>query len=142
MKYLFTLIILGALTLVSNAQGNEVSLGQDATKSDYWLLSDTVEKSGQTIHAWVRTDDSKNAAVEYRSSKIRYIANCHTRRLAPTVAVTYAPNGSVLSNSHTDYPDMKPVVPGTMGEFFLDYLCTRYQASPDKYDEMWNELIE
>lgn len=124
---LATLLALSAS--ISEAQIKDVDLGPDSTGTNYWLMADSVRHHDKYVFAWFRADASKDATVSFRTSTFRVKFDCVNERLGQTARVDYAPNKSVMNSFDTDYPQMTVAVPGSVGAFWLQHVCTVYGKS-------------
>ena len=103
---------------------NWIFIGESANKSVAYYDIDTIQRSGNQLTVWVKTDFSRNKSVKYRETKIRRIYDCSERTINSLSSITYYPDGKSDSYTWETFEQKaEPIAPDTMGEAVLEAVC-------------------
>ena len=103
---------------------NLVFLSTSKTNSKLYYDSDSIKREGDSIIFWVYWDRINDKTVNIRESRDLIKINCGTKFLGVMYYANYDSSGRVKSNdSYTEYPQMTPIIPGSVGETFFDAVC-------------------
>ena len=128
-KSIGTAALLGAMCLAlmpvapANA-ANWVYVAENSDGAVYYYDADTLQRSGDAVTVWEKSDHSRDATVKYRAkmSLTRYY--CSRRTYALISVITYYPNGKSDSFSWSSYEQKEGyIAPDTVGQRQLEAAC-------------------
>lgn len=106
------------------AAANWVYVTKSANGSVYYYDADTVQRSGDLITAWEKSDHSNDKTKKERESKDRYRYDCSNRTSTLLNSINYYPDGASKSFTWENYEQKnEPVIPETIGEAILEAVC-------------------
>jgi hypothetical protein len=92
--------------------------------SDYYYDSDTIQRSGNQVTFWQKTDHSRDKTVKERESIDRYRFDCAMRTRTLLQVTNYYPDGNNESYTFSTYEQKEnAVIPDTAGESMLEAVC-------------------
>ena len=112
-----------AITSTATSE-NWIYLGPDSNGSDYSIDQDSISSEDGRIEFWSKIDASSDSTVKYREKKTLARIDCKKKRLGTIYSVIYYPNGSSESYGPFDYATLSPIVPGSMGEWMEEFVCS------------------
>lgn len=98
-------------------------IGSDSNNSEYYIDTDSILQKSAWTEFWLKTDASSDSTVDYRERKTLVRMECEKKRMATVYAVIYMPDGTNSSYGPYEYPQMIPIVPGTVGGWFAEFVC-------------------
>lgn len=129
MKRLATAALILDLTAQVPANATEWGFVTISTaNSIYYIDRDSIRKTsdygGQIVSAWFKIDESKNAKVRHRETKILYHFRCATSEMKSVQWIDYAADGSVVNSSQSNaYSSFRVAVPDSVGYSMLEVAC-------------------
>ncbi len=99
-----------------------------SSKDSYFFIDRSSVRTGSDLYgtykmAWFKTDDSRNKAVKYRSSKLLYRAKCSTYEIGLAQWIEYDASGGVMDSGGSNYPKYQVAAPETVGYSILSAIC-------------------
>lgn len=102
-----------------------INADEHGVDADYSILAkDLYKASGQYRTVWVRGDHRRDKTVTYRKSMMRITFNCKADSYSLQNRYTYGPDGSIISSTTGGAFQYDPVIPGTFGESWFNYVCS------------------
>lgn len=102
-----------------------VYLSKESSGTVWYYDAETIRRnSNNTVVVWVELDHSKDKAVSYRTSKVRFKFDCAAETKGVLAAYQYRADGSI-SDQTTLPTDTGPVVPGTFGHTLFKKMCPK-----------------
>lgn len=89
----------------------------------YYYDSDTIQRSGNQVTAWEKTDYSRDKTVKEREKMTRYRYDCAERTRMFLSSTVYYPDGTNESFTWKYEQNFRPMVPNTIGEAMLEAVC-------------------
>ena len=104
-----------------------INIREPGEKDDYALLAADVYKaqSKPTAYptAWLRGYHLKNSRTTVRETKWHISVDCSRDTITTTYYVGYKASGEILSQRNMF--DTTPIIPGSNGEAYRDFLCPK-----------------
>ena len=101
-----------------------VYYGTDRSKSDYYYDAESIRRYNDgDVDVWTKRNALKDKTVSYRTQRAKLRLNCSSETVSFLSFVLYRANGTVMDSVSPAYPDMEPVVPGSMGQTLFDIMC-------------------
>lgn len=90
-----------------------------------YLDADSVRRSGDIAHVWVRQDHSLDRTVSHRETKVLWALNCVDQTQALISYVDYGANGTVTRSYTNRSYEIRydPIVPGSLGHTLFEQVC-------------------
>lgn len=124
-KFLFVIIFL-MITFDSHAQSNWIYVATNSLEDDYFVETASVQKQGDSITFWFRTNFKERHKTGVLSSKIQKTFNCRTREHIDRYAMFYDDlnnNGRVTISFKPGDASWEPVVPDTVLWSVYKFVC-------------------
>ena len=117
---------------VAHSQNNDWIAFESANDGSQFLLRPRDAAQGPGTHdIWIKIDKSKVKATAIRHTMMLYRIDCSGQRIGVVSAASYKPDGSVAASKNFPYPTMSPVIPDTVGEELLTYIC----PTPEEFSQ-------
>ena len=92
--------------------------------TDSYYDSDTIQRSGNQVTAWIKGDHSGDKTVKWRGSKFKVRFDCAMRTRALLQATIYYPDGKNETVTWNTYEqEERAVTPDTAGEVEFEAVC-------------------
>jgi hypothetical protein len=102
-----------------------LSAGSSATGAKYAISAEEIfNASSRTVTTWIRGDFSRDKTVPYRSSMEKITFFCDNKTMTHGTTVYYRADQTVLNQLSAKY-SADDVVPGTVGEVWLELACQK-----------------
>lgn len=107
---------------------NYVAVGEVRSGTIFSVDIDSIVKikhygRANVYEAWEKWDHSADKTIKWRKTIVLNYYDCDTRERGIKKSVAYAPSGEVIHSYQHIYVDFERVVPGTVGEATLDFVC-------------------
>lgn len=127
------IVILGLFffaSLGANAEENWINIGK-TDESNFYINFKSIEEAydynNTYVKSWIKSviynDITKDGLSVGDITMTLYYSNCSKNQLGVKTLIAYKNNkpfGSQINNTH---PDMRDVIPETMGKLIFDYSC-------------------
>ena len=125
MKSINLLAAATALVMVATPSfaANWVLVGESDSKSVHYYDVDTIQRSGNQVTVWERSDNSRDKTVKHREIRSRRIYDCMERTVTLLRNTVYYPDGTNQSYNYEKEQETDSIIPGTMGEASLEAVC-------------------
>ena len=91
----------------------------------YYYDIESIKRNGDRLTVWVMVDESKNKSVTYRTARLKWMVDCSDETLGLMLFAYYRANGTLFRTQSTNYPDMTPVIPGSVGASLFKSVCEK-----------------
>jgi hypothetical protein len=102
---------------------NLVYYGEVRPGSIFLYDSETIRKIGDTVTVWTKRDASKDRSVRFRTAMQKIRIDCSDETLGSLSYTEYGADGSIMVSESTSYPEMSPIIPGSVGYSLFQEVC-------------------
>ena len=130
MKKIIVLGLFFFTSLGSNAQDNWINIGK-TDESNYYInfksIEDAYDYNNTYVKAWIKSviynDITKDGLSVGDNTMVLYYSNCSKNQLGVKTLISYKNNKPFGPQINNTYPNMRDVIPETMGQLIFDYSC-------------------
>jgi len=130
MKFLFVGCVFLLMSLNSFGSTNWFHVGKSTEGNIFFLDLNSVQKSGDLITFWGRSNQAVRGAGGFMSSKTQDTINCRNREIVLRYLIAYDQlnnRGSVVVTVKPD-PEWRPISPDSINWEFYNILCKNKSA--------------
>jgi hypothetical protein len=103
---------------------NWVYVTESRNKAVFYYDSDTIQRSGNRVTVWEKTDHSRDKTVKHRETVVRYRYECAGRTKTILDTNVYFPNGEIKSFTSKAYEQEELAIPpDSVWEDMLEAVC-------------------
>lgn len=109
---------------------NWIYLLTDNQGAAHYYDSETLQRTGNYITVWTKSDHSRDRTVKFRERKNRSRYECIGRKITNLMEIIYYPDGTNESAEYLPYQQtVRSIIPDTVAEKQMEAVC------PSNYKE-------
>jgi hypothetical protein len=106
------------------AAANWIYVTNDTYGSVYYYDAATIQRSGNQVTVWRKSDHSRDKTFKERETKLRQRYDCSERTSALLNSTTFYPDGETASENYSVSEQIAyPLPPDTIAEKILEAVC-------------------